>query len=203
MADTDIVSVATVKAQLGITDAVDDAWLGGVVTAVTEAIENTTGRWFTARATTLYFDGSADASALEVPLGVSAITYLGYATTDQPDSGTGTYTEITTGIYLDPPAQDRRFGASASRIVLGGSSVGRFPTSGKRTIKATGSFGSPSTRASQIATNAIARAYRARKSGGADLAVVGPEGGMKILRDFAPAELEELHGSYGIAMVAG
>jgi hypothetical protein len=49
----------------------------------------------------------------------------------------------------------------------------------------------------QLAANAVTRCYRARASGGADLAVVGPDGAMRTLKDIAPAELAELVRDFG------
>lgn len=202
MATTDIVTIESVRLACGIADTADDLWLGGVIAAVSEAIEAVTGRWFAPRSATYYFDATGDPYTLEVPQGVVSLSYLGYATSDQPDGGTGTYTAIT-AYYLDPPAQDRRAGAPATRITLSQTGGVQFPWGWtvKRGIKATGVFGAASPRVSQIATAAIIRAYRARSSGGADYAIIGPDGGMKILRDFAPAELAELRDMFGVPTV--
>jgi len=205
MSTTDIVTIEAVKSACGITGAQDDLWLGGVIAAVSEAVEAVTGRWWAPRSATYYFDATGDPYTLEVPQGITSLSYLGYATTDQPDGGTGTYTTIpATAYYLDPPARDRRNGAPATRITLGESSGVQFPWGWivKRGIKATGVFGATSPRVTQIATSAVIRAFRARSSGGADYAIIGPDGGMKILRDFAPSELEELRNTFGVAVVA-
>jgi len=205
MATTDIITVASVKDACGITGTQDDLWLGGIIAAVSEAIESVTGRWWAPRSATYYFDATGDPWCLEVPQGIVSLSYLGYATTDQPDGGTGTYTAIpATSYYLDPPAQDRRNGAPATRIVLSTTGGVQFPWGWtvKRGIKATGVFGASSPRVSQIATAACIRAFRARSSGGADYVILGEGGGMKILRDFAPAELDELHNTFGTPRVA-
>ena len=203
---TDIVTIAVVKDACGITGTQDDLWLGGVVAAVSEAIEAVTGRWWAPRSATYYFDATGDPWTFEVPMGVVSVTYLGYATADQPDGGTGTYTEVTAGsYYLDPPAQLRRNGAPATSIVLSQSGAYQFPSWGwtvKRGIKVTGVFGASSPRVTQIATAACIRAFRARSSGGADYVILGEGGGMKILRDFAPSELEELQNTFGAPRVA-
>lgn len=204
MAATDIVDIEDLRATCGSADRDADLWLSGVVAAVTEAVEAVTGRWFTPRSTTLYFDASPDAYELPVPVGVVSLSYLGTATSDQPDDGSGTYTEIPAGsFWLDPPLQARKLGAAATCVTLSRSGAYAFPSNGeRRSIKATGVFGAPSPRVSQIATSAIVRAFRARESGGVDYAIVGPNGGMKILRDFAPAELEELRNAHGEPLVA-
>jgi hypothetical protein len=204
MPTTDVVTLEAVKTACGITDTQDDRWLGDIIAAVSEAIEAVTGRWWAPRSATYYFDASGDPYTLEVPQGIVSLSYLGYATTDQPDGGTGTYTTIpATAYYLDPPAQDRRNGAPATRVTLSTSGGYQFPWgwTAKRAIKATGVFGATSPRVTQIATAAVIRSYRARGSGGADYAVIGPDGGMKILRDFAPAELAELRNMFGVPTV--
>lgn len=204
MATTDIVTLADVKAACGITDNGSDLWLGGILAAVTEAVEAVTGRWFATRSTTLYFDGGGDAYELPIPVGVATVTYLGIGTGDQPDAGSGTYTEIPAASYWkDPPLQERKTGAPATRITLSRLGGYMFPTNGeRRAIKVTGTFGAPSPRVSQIATAAIIRAHRARLSGGADNVIIGVDGGMRVLRDFAPSELEELRNVHGVALVA-
>ena len=197
MTTTDIVGLDAVKAACGITEQQDDLWIAGVVAAVSEAVEAVTGRWLAPRPSATYlFDAARDPFALEVPRGIASCTYLGYATTDQPDDASGTYLAIpAAAYYLDPPAQDRRAGEPAHRIVLSRMGGYYLPTWWqKRCIKVTGVLGGTSPRASQIAAQATVRAFRARAGGGADYAIVGPDGGMKVLRDFAPAELEELRG---------
>jgi hypothetical protein len=204
MASTDLVTIEAVKSACGITGTQDDLWLGGVIAAVSEAVEAVTGRWWAPRSATYYFDASGDPWTLEVPQGIVSLSYLGYATTDQPDGGPGTYTTIaSTAYYLDPPAQDRRNGAPATRIVLSQTGGYQFPWGWpvKRGIKATGVFGASSPRIVQIATAACIRAFRARSSGGADYVILGEGGGMKILRDFAPAELEELRNTFGAPVI--
>ena len=203
MTTTDIVTLSDVKAACGILDNDADLWLGTVISAVSEAVEAVTGRWFAPRSATYYYDAAWDDDCLDVPIGVVSISYLGVATTDQPDGGTGTYSAIpATAYYLDPPVQQRRAGAPAYRIVLSETGGYRFPYLGeKRSIKITGVFGAPSPRVAQIATAAVIRAWRARLSGGADYAIIGTDGGMKILRDFAPSELEELRNTFGVPVI--
>jgi hypothetical protein len=195
-----LVDISAIRSQLGIADADDDAWLDGVLGAVTAAIEIDTGHWFVSRGSaTYYFDAPEDEDEMHVPQGISSVTFLGVASADQPDDGTGVYTQITSGFYLDPPVQDRRNGEPATWITLGSSAARGFPTGEeKRAVKVTATWGWAAVppRVAQIATAAVTRAYRARGSGGADYAIIGPDGGMKILRDFAPAELAELRRAY-------
>lgn len=202
-----------VKDALGIgqADAADDLWLANALEQVSDAIESqpVTGRWFRSRGATTYLFDSDQVEAgglrLRVPMGLQAITYLGVAWSDQPDDGTGTYSEITRSVYLNPPLQLRQRGDPAYAIELGRQANLYFPTyPARRCVKVTGTWGYAAVppRVAQVAIAAVVRAYRARSSGGADYAIVGADGGMKILRDLAPAELAELRATYRVPAVA-
>ena len=198
-----ITTTALVKAQFSIPDTRDDVWLATVIDAVGDAMEAVTGRYLWKRsAVTSYFDGSPDPYTLAVPIGISTISYLGVAWADQPDDGTGIYTSVPLAwVYLDPPAQLRNPGWPATAITVSPRSGISLPTGGKRLVKATGDWGPQSVapRVGQIALAAVGRAWLTRRNGGADYAVAGPDGGMKLLRDLAPAELEELYSTFGVA----
>lgn len=197
-----IIDIDPVKRQLGIADDLDSLWISGVIDAVGDAMESVTRRFLWPRlATTYFFDGSDSPRSLPCPRGISAISYLGIAWLDQPSDGSGTYTTVPlTYVYLDPNEQDRSPGMPATAVTLSGRTGIAFPTAGNHTIKATGDWGPVpvAPRIAQIATNAVTRAFRAKSSGGADYAIVGPDGGMKILRDFAPSELEELYATFAV-----
>src|SRR5512137_974537 len=158
MSTTDLVTIEAVKSACGITGTQDDLWLGSVIAAVSEAVEAVTGRWWAPRSTTYYFDATGDPYELEVPQGIASCSYLGVATSDQPDGGTGTYSTIpATAYYLDPPTQSRRNGAPATWVRLSPTSGYQFPWGWavKRGIKVTGVFGASSPRVTQIATSAV------------------------------------------------
>ena len=131
-----IIPLDDLRVQLGFKDGDngDDLWLVGAVESVAEAIESplVAGRWFRTRgAVTLLFDAesvSRHGRYIDLSMGLQALTYLGVAWGDQPDDGTGTYTEIVSGVYLDPPAHARQPGEPASRISLGHSSASLLPT---------------------------------------------------------------------------
>jgi hypothetical protein len=212
MATGDLTTVADVKAAAGVTDASTDAWFATIVAAVSGAIELFTGRWLAPRGSlTLCFDipgrslgfqtganAFGSATTLRVPRGLQSISYIGTAWQDQPDDGSGTYLAITAGVYLQPPVQERPAdGWPATAVELGYLSNAFFYP-GHRTAKITGSWGWAAVppRVAQIATTAVVRAWRAKTSGGADYAIIGPDGGMRIMRDLAPAELAELGSSY-------
>ena len=161
-------------------------------------MESAVKRWLAPRGTvTKYLDGalvSEDASSLFVRDGFSAVTYLGYASTDQPDDGSGTYTAIPT-YYLRGRLGE---GWPATRITVGTGYA--LPVCGHNVVKVTGSGGPAAIypRVQELATIAVVRAFRARSdgSGSPDVAVVGPAGGITILRRIAPAEMDELVNAY-------
>lgn len=198
MATGDLTTLALVKLQSSIPDTADDAWLSSAITAVSGAMETAVKRWLAPRGTvTRYLDGalvSDDAASVYIRDGFAALTYLGYASTDQPDDGSGTYTAIPT-YYLRGRLGE---GWPATRIEVG--SGYSLPTSGHNVVKVTGSGGPVAIypRVQELATIAVVRAFRARSdgSGSPDLAVAGPAGGITILRRIAPAEMNELVRDY-------
>jgi hypothetical protein len=204
----DLCTVAEIKADASIDDAVDDATIAGLIRSVSMAMEREAGTYLAPRASqTVYFDGNGR-TEIRFAKGVSSISYLGVAYSDQPDDGSGTYAAITSGIYLDPPAHERDHEtAPAYTIVLGSTTGTTFPP-GRRTVKMTADLGPSATapREARTARNAIVRALAANGTSGAgyvngvDVAIVGPDGGMRILRDFAPSELAETHNSYRIGL---
>jgi hypothetical protein len=193
-----ITTLTDVKTQFGIRDGNDDVWLTGVIGAVGDAMEAITGRYLWPRpATTSLFDGSDDPQRLDVGIGITSLTYLGISWLDANADGTGGYTTVPlTYVYLDPPDQLRAPGWPASSIYVSPRSGISLPAAGtKRSIKATGDWGPTAVapRMSQIARSAIGRAWLARQSGSPDYAITTAEGRLRMLRDMAPSEVEELY----------
>lgn len=208
MASTDLTSIEDVHLQTDIPDHDSDLWLAMAITSVSSIMETETRRWLAPRgALTRYFDGAAVQGGLPIhggwrgsatrgrvlPLrdGLQSVTYLGVAWTDQPDDGTGTYTQITTGIHLRGRFGD---GWPGTRLELDSTATQSLPVSGYNVIKLTGPWGPAAVlpRVRELATIAVVRAFRARSGGSEDIVVVGPEGGMRVLRRIAPAEMDEL-----------
>jgi len=190
-------SLVDVKQRLGVTDTTDDEILLEFIDQVSDEIASVTGRSFVpdplSGTKTVYLDYSGDGYTLFLPKGVRTVTYLGTASTDQPD-GTGTYTEITSAYYyLDPPAHERSNGWPATRISLPWNRSGQFYT-GRRTVKLTGSFGwasvPPAIRA--IAEMLVVSAYRARGSGGLTTYTIGTEGERSYQRMLTTADIKTL-----------
>lgn len=217
----DLTTIADVKTQGNIPDASDDAWLAAAITSVSSILETEANRWLAPRGpVTRVFDGRLVASVgdmagstprsygpawqpqsgrvLPVYDGVTAVTYLGVADADQPDDGSGAYTQITRGIHLRGAVQD---GWPFTRIELDATAPRLFPTAGYNTVKVTGSWGPAAVfpRVKEIASIAVVRAWRARNGGdgATDIAVPRPDGGVAILRRIAPAELDELVRTFG------
>ena len=218
----DLTTLADVKLQGSIPDASDDAWLAKAITAVSSILETEANRWLAPRgAMTRYFDGRLVASlgdmagstpryfgpawqpqwgrVLPVYDGVTAVTYLGVADADQPDDGTGTYTQITRGIHLRGAVQD---GWPFTRIELDSTAPRLLPTAGYNVVKVTAPNWGPAVsypRVGELAAIAVVRAWRARNGGdGApDIVMATPNGGATILRRIAPAELDEIVRNFG------
>jgi hypothetical protein len=213
----DLTTLAEVKAQGNVPDASDDAWLALAITSVSSILEAETRRWLAPRgAMTRYFDGALVRSlgdmsgstpryfgpawmpqwgrVLPVHDGVTAVTYLGVADADQPDDGSGTYTQITRGIHLRGALRD---GWPYTRIELDSTAPRLLPTAGYNVVKVTAPNWGPAAvhpRVREIADLAVVRAWRARNGGdGApDIVLATASGGVAILRRIAPAEMDEL-----------
>ena len=142
---------------------------------------------------TVYLDYWGDGTTLWMPQGVRSVTYLGVAGNDQPDGGTGTYTQITSGYYIDPPDQQRSPGWPGTRISLGYTAGSQFYC-GRRTVKITGAFGWAAVPATvrAIAEMLVVSAYRARSSGGLSSYTVGVEGERTYSRMLTTGDLKTL-----------
>jgi hypothetical protein len=193
-------SLSDVKQRLAITDATDDEILAEIIDQVTDEITSVTGRSFApdplSGSKTVYLDYPADGDGmtLYLPRGIRSATYLGYASTDQPDAGSGTYAEIPTASYwLDPPAHSRSAGWPATRVTLSWSGGYRF-YAGRRTVKLTGSFGWSAVPAAirAIAEMLVVSSYRARGSGGLTSYTVGVEGERTYQRMLTTADIKTL-----------
>jgi len=192
-----LASLTDVKQRLGITDATDDEWLFEQIVAVTDEIESLTGRRFRpdplSGTKTVYLDYAGDGYTIWLPRGVRSLTYVGTASTDQPDGGTGTYTEITSGVYIDPPEHERSPGWPGTLITIGTSSGWQFYR-GRRTVKLTGAFGWAAVPATvrAIAEMCVVSAFRGRSSGGASSYTVGVEGERTYNRLLTAADMRSL-----------
>lgn len=193
----DLCSTDDVKLQASIPDTDDDLWIAGAIASVSAIMETATRRWLAPRgALTRYFDGalSIDSRTFPVRDGLESLIYLGVAYADQPDDGTGTYSAVT----LSTVHLRGRLGHDwpATRLELGQTANLALPTCGHNVVKVTASWGPTAVapRINELATIAVVRAFRARSdgSGSPDIAIVGPEGGMRILRRIAPDEMDEL-----------
>ena len=192
-----ICSLYDVKQRISgtLTANADELLLDFIRDATTD-LEGYCGRWFVPRpvsgATTYLFSPPADSRTLWIPKGVRSITALGYATTDQPDTG-GIYTAIATTAYsLQPSAIDRDPGFPATRITLLDIS-GLLFYAGINRVQVTGAFGfaEPPADVAGIGVNMVIRRYQARGSGVAT-ALGGEDFGGRILRWTSPEEREKL-----------
>ena len=197
-----ICSIYDVKQRLGIApaDTADDEDLLEYIRAVTIDIETLTGRDFTGDPAdrTVLVD-TCSGTTLQVPQGIQSVTTLQVATTDQPDTG-GTYTALVAGAWvLRPGTFSRSPGWPATAITR---IDGGWFSDAINGAEITGRLGWAAVPANiaRVGANAVVRAWRARSSGGADLAIAGPDGGMRMLRYMAPEDRQLLE-LYTVPMV--
>lgn len=194
-----ICSLASVKRRLRIdpTDTTKDDDLIEIIGEVTDEIIGFTQQLFVrtpaSGTDTFYFDVSSDGSGVVlVPGGIASISSVDVAGVSQPGSG-GTYTTLDASAWFLRPAI-RRPGFPYTELVL--SDVGSFPTfyRGQNVVRVTGALGWPAVPrdVAGIGRAASVRRYLAKQSGAADLAVVGPTGGMTVLRSISTSEMKTL-----------
>lgn len=187
-----ICSLYDVKQRLGVADTDDDEELLEYIRAVTVDIETVTGRDFTGTRSdvTVRFDTQAGYT-LYMPQGITSVTTLKVAMTDQPDTG-GTYETLAAADFVLRPSSASRspgWPATSVRRIDGG--IFYDAVNGVELTGRTGWAAVPSNVA-RIGANAVVRAWRARSSGGADYAIAGPDGGMRMLRYLSPEDRDLL-----------
>lgn len=170
----DLTTAARVKAQLKITDATDDAYLGTLITDLSDWVQEYTGRTLTAVAGQTYVVDTAAGSVIPFPRGVRAVTSLSIAATDQPDAG-GTYTAVAAAdILLRPNSAYRKPGWPATEIWIRGA-YGRLSQAlnGASIVLDEGFAATPAA-IMRVVDDAVAAAYQARGAGGSG--VIGADG---------------------------
>jgi hypothetical protein len=169
-----VCTTAQVKARLKITDATDDTLIGELIDEITDWLQFTTGRKLVAEAGATYVLDTAAGGVIPVKRGIRAVTSLGIATSDQPDTG-GTYTAVDAAdVLLRPVAIDRKPGWPATAILIR-NVVGRLGATlnGARIVGDFGFATVPPT-IQGVAIDAVVAAYRVRKAGASN--VIGSEG---------------------------
>lgn len=161
---------AQVKARVEVTDASDDTLISELIDEVSDWIQDVTKRKLVPEAAATYVVDTSSGSVIPVRRGIRAVTALGIATTNQPDTG-GVYTAVTlSDIVLRPQAIDRKPGWPAEFIMLLGSTLPRL----KAVINGasiTGDFGFAATPPviQAVAIDAVVTAFNARQAGASDV----------------------------------
>lgn len=163
----------------------------------TTDIEGYCGRWFVPRplagTTTYLFSPKTTGRTLRIPKGIRSITAIGYATSDQPDTG-GAYTTITaTDAILRPSPMDRDPAFPAATAVQLLDTSGGLFHAGINRVTITGAFGCAAVPANVagIGANVVIRRFAAKGSGVA-MAVGSEDFAARILRWVSPEEREAL-----------
>jgi hypothetical protein len=187
-----------IKQRLGIpaADTTHDETILECIGQSTAAIQSYTGRRFARNpasgTTTFLFDVTRATRTLWVPKGIAEASLLEVAT----QTG-GAFSTVTAGDwFLDPPATERDHGWPATRIVLSDIPTGgvTYFYPGKRVVRVTMAEGWAAIPPdiSAIAQRASEGAYLAKGSGASGVTLVGATGGMTVLRNIAPADMDTL-----------
>jgi hypothetical protein len=200
-------SLYDAKQRLGFTetDTTQDEDVLEVAAQVSAAIMSITGRRFArnpASGTTTYlYDVAATCTSLEVPRGIAEMSLLEVAT----QTGGAFATVNSADWFLDPPDTARDHGWPATRVTLSDVPVGSIPYfyAGKRVVRMTMAEGWASIPADigAIAQRATVGAYLSKGSGASGVTIVGASGGMTVLRNLSPADMETLKWYARVAIV--
>lgn len=172
MADQ-LCTTADVKVALKIADTTDDVFISSLIDGVSDWIIEYTGRQFVPTSGVTYIVDTAAGGVIHVPRGIRAVTTLGVAATDQPDTG-GTYTTVAAAsILLRPSGIWRKPGWPATEILV--TTSGRLSTA-LNGASILGDFGFSATppAINRVAIDAVSAAYQARRVGGSG--VIGADG---------------------------
>jgi len=162
-------TIAQVKARLfpaGVADTTDDTLLTELVGEVGAWIAHSTDRAFEPVASADYYFDTTAGYVLRVPMGVRAVTFLGVATSHQPDTG-GTYTTIAAAnILLRPSVADLPAGWPATEIRLSRAQNVTFGNieNGAKVTMTTG-FAAVPPDIEAVAIDGVVSAYQMRKNG--------------------------------------
>jgi hypothetical protein len=188
-------SLYDVKQRMGLdeTNTGDDEQILEFIADVSVDILGYTHREFIPATGSRTFDIAYPSRGLWIPGGIRSITTLSYATTSQPDVG-GSYTALAAAdFHLRPLSHDRSRDWPATRIELDlyGALSQFYP--GHNTVLIDGAFGwsAPPADIAGIAASAVTRRFLGKETATTAIAL-GPEGGVRILRDISPSEREKL-----------
>lgn len=153
--------------KLAPADTTDDAYITALIERCTDWMQDFVGRLLCPRASTTVLVDTAAGSIINVRrYGVRAVSALGIASTNQPDTG-GSYTSVAAAnIVLRPPVMSRREGMPATEIHILGASAQLSTAINGASITATWGPDSTPLRIVGVAVDAVASAYQARKAGG-------------------------------------
>lgn len=190
--------VADVKQALGIaaTDTTEDENILERIGQVSTRIMGYTKRRFArspASGTTTFLFEAPAGRILRVPQGIAEATQLEVATGSQPEVG-GTYSIVTAADwFLRPLSGQRDYGWPATQIVISDLSASRI-YAGYNAVRLTGALGWESVPPDiqGIAQRATIGGYLAKGSGQSGQAIVGPTGGMLVLRGISPEDQSTL-----------
>lgn len=190
-----ICSLYDVEQRIGALSVNDRETVVDIIRRIGAQIEGYCERWFIPRpasGTSTFLVHTQSGYLLRFPKGITSISTLSIASSNQPPTG-GSYTAVaSTGFWLDPQLAERTPGWPATRIVLSSTGSARFYDA-EFGASIVGQAGWPAVPADiqGIAQDAVIRAFIGKESA-ASAVSVGPSGAITLLRGMSPENLATL-----------
>lgn len=164
----DLTTLTRVKLQLKIdpADTDSDTFLSELIADCSDAIQEFTGRTLTPVAGAQYTVDTAAGSVIAFPKGVRAVTALGVAASDQPDTG-GSYTAVAAAdILIRPNTAYRKPGWPGTEIWIRGASARLYQALNGAQLTLDEGFAVTPPGIQRVADDAIANAFQNRRPSG-------------------------------------
>ncbi len=159
----DLCTLADVKLAIAGLTTADDAYIGALISSLSEWVQEYTGRTLTPLVAQTYVLDTAAGSRIDLPIGVRTVTSLSIANTDQPDTG-GSYVAVAPAdILLRPSSVERKPGWPATMVFIRGTAARLTATLNGASIVGDFGFAATPLEIKQLTVEAVSLAYLNRR----------------------------------------